>query len=596
MTTTSTTPKPTAAARTEQTDVLIVGAGPAGLTATALLARDGVRAITINKYDSTAHTPRAHITNQRAMEVFRDLGIEQEVLAHALPGEGMGTNVWATSVVGRELARMHAWGSGPDRHADYEQASPSPMCNIGQHELEPILRHRAEASGADLRFGHELIAITQDDTGVTADVLDRATGENYQITAQYAVGADGGRSLVASSLGFEFDGETGLGSAVNVWLEADLTAYREHRPGSLFFTIQPGRDFWLGAGTFVTVKPWTEFVLIVVYDPTTEKLDQSVEAMTERAHRMIGDPDVPITIKNISEWQLNHVVAQRYREGRTFLVGDAAHRHPPANGLGSNTSVQDSWNLAWKLSMVTRGLAGDALLDSYHDERQPVGRQVVDRAMDSVVSLSQVPAIFGVEAGQSEEEGNAALDRFFADTEEGRERRARLREVLEDNNYQFNAHGVELGQRYTSSAVVTDGQPMPRYTRDSQLYYHPTSWPGAYLPHVWVVRDGRQVSTLDLTGRGEFTLLTGVGGREWVVAAEKVSQALGVPIRTEVIGRGQVIDDPYGDWAAQCEIAEDGALLVRPDRHVAWRATDLGEDPTTRLETALRSVLGREQH
>lgn len=577
--------------RTENTDILVVGAGPAGLTAAALLARDGVRMIAVNKYPGCAHTPRAHITNQRAMEIFRDLGIEEQVLEFALPGDQMGHNVWATSVAGRELARMYAWGSGPHRRADYGNASPCTMVNIGQHDLEPLLRDRAAALGADLRFNTELVDIRQDEEAVEAEVIDRATGERYVIRARYAIGADGGRSLVAQTLGFPFEGESGLGSAVNVWLEADLEKYRADRPGALFFTIQPGRDFWLGAGTFITVKPWNEWVLIVVYDPAKEQLDLSEQALIARARKVIGDPDVSIKIKNVSEWQLNHVIATQYRKGRVFLAGDAAHRHPPANGLGSNTSVQDAYNLAWKLSHVVRGLAGEGLLDSYHDERQPVGRQVVDRALESVGIFSQIPSIFGVEAGQSDEEGQAALDRFFSNSDEGRDRRARLDQVLAQNEYHFNAHGVELGQRYRSTAAVPGAEPMPEYTRDPELYYQPTTWPGAYLPHVWVVRSGMRVSTLDLAGDGAFTLLTGIGGDDWARAARIVAEELGVDLRVRAIGRGREVDDAYSAWTAVREVGDHGALLIRPDRYVGWRAGELPADPTQALRGAMRQIL-----
>lgn len=180
------------------------------------------------------------------------------------------------------------------------------------------------------------------------------------------------------------EGETGLGYAVNVWFEADLTKCREHRPGTLFFSMQPGRDFWLGSGTFITVRPWDEWVLIVMYDPAVEQIDLGEDAMMERVRKNIGDDSVKIRIKNISQWQINHVLAETYRKGRVFLVGDAAHRHPPANGLGSDTSVQDPFNLVWKLAAVLRGQNSDALLDSYDAERRPVGRQVIDRAMASV--------------------------------------------------------------------------------------------------------------------------------------------------------------------------------------------------------------------
>lgn len=573
------------------TDVLVVGAGPAGLAMSALLASYGIRAMTVTKYASTANSPRAHITNQRTVEVFRDLGLEPDLLAVATPNNLMGNNVWATSFAGQEIARLQTWGSGPERRMDYELASPSPMCNAPQHVLEPVLLDGARRLGADIRFSTELVAIEQDDEHVTATVRHRDTGVEETIRATYVVAADGGRSIVAEQLGFPFTGESGLGAAANVWLEADLTAYTAHRPGTLYWMCQPGNDYWVGSGTWICVKPWSEWVMLFMYDPNEGEPDLSEAAVTARAQSLIGDPSVEVRITSVSKWQINHLVADTYRMGRVFLAGDAAHRHPPANGLGSNTSIQDSFNLAWKLAHVLQGKAGEDLLDSYDAERQPVGRRVVDRAMQSVGDMLPISNALGFAPGQDTEAGWERLRSLYAPGPDGEARRAELADAVQLQNYQFNAHGVELDQWYTSGAVRDDGTPWPAPTRDADLYHHPTTHPGARLPHAWLEHGTQQVSTLDLCGHGGFTLLTGAGGEAWAAAADKLAGELGINVVTRTIGRNCEYNDVLGRWEALREITDTGALLVRPDHHIAWRAPVVTASPTDDLRTALQHVL-----
>ncbi|MFS8105090.1 FAD-dependent monooxygenase [Lentzea alba] len=575
------------------TEVLVVGAGPAGLSAAALLAEYGVRSITVSKHPGTANSPRAHITNQRTMEVFRDLGLEERVRAVAVPNELMGDNVWATSFAGRELARLKAWGTAPLRQQDYAAASPTAMCNVPQHVLEPLILDGARERGADVRFSTELLHIWQTDDVVHAVVRDHNTGVEQTIRSRYAIGADGGRSTVAKKLGFQFDGRSGLGHAVNVWLHADLTRYTAHRPSTLYWMCQPGNDYWIGSGTFICVRPWDEWVMVFMYDPAEGRPDMSEEAVTARAAAVIGDPEVAITVKSISEWQINHLVAREFRRGRVFLAGDAAHRHPPANGLGTNTSIQDSYNLAWKLAFVLRGQAGPELLDSYDAERRPVGRQVVDRAMKSVEDMRPMSEAFGFHPGQSSEDGWRSVDDLFADTASGRRRRQALSEAIDLQNFNFNAHGVELGQRYDSSAVVPDGTMDAGSDRDPELYYQPTTRPGAHLPHVWLEHCNRRMSTLDITGRGRFTVVTGIGGQYWLDAAEKVAAEFGIELDGVLIGPGSEYLDVVGDWAQVREIDERGCLLVRPDRHIAWRSHDHGDDAVGMLRSVLAAVLHR---
>ncbi|MFC9442247.1 MULTISPECIES: FAD-dependent monooxygenase [Brevibacterium] len=576
-----------------RTDVLVVGAGPTGLTLAAILARDGVDALTITRYPTTAHSPRAHITNQRTMEVFRDLGCEDAVIAAATPNPYMRNNVWATSFAGQEIARLETWGTGSARSGDYEVASPSAMCNIPQHILEPVIAEAARDFGADIRFSTELVSAVETADGVEATVRNRDTGEESTILATYIVGADGGRSTVAEEFGFTFTGESNLGAALNVWLEADLTKYCDYRPGTLYWMAQPGNDYWVGSGTWICVKPFTEWVLLAMYDPAEGEPDTDTEALIARAHATIGDPDVEVTIKQVSKWQINHVVADAYRRGRAFLAGDAAHRHPPANGLGTNTSIQDAFNLGWKLSAVLRGEADEALLDTYDQERQPVGRRVVDRAMKSVVDMGPISKALGFAPGQSAEDGWASLESLFDDPV----RRQELTEAIELQNYQFNAHGIELGQLYESDAIVpaagAGAEPAAGPDVDVDLDHVPSTRPGAPLPHAWVDHDRQRLSTLDLVGRSGWTLITGQADDGWAEAAAAVSADLGVEVRTAQVSMGGDYNDVLRRWAAVSDVDDSGALLVRPDRIIAWNSRTRPADPEAALREALTTALGR---
>lgn len=572
---------------TVHTDVLVVGAGPAGLTAAALLARSGVKALTVTKYGSTADSPRAHITNQRAMEVFRDLGIEERVMRRALPQHLMGKQVFATAFAGREICRMMTWGTGDARRADYAAASPCEMCNAPQHVLEPILLEAARSFGADIRFDHEVVAVRQTPDLAIARVRNRVQRDEVEIHARYIVGCDGARTVVGEQGGFAFEGQAGLGNAITVWIEADLTRYAKHRSGALFFACNPGSEDLFSIWT--CVEPWTEWSTIFTRHGL-RRSDVSEESVMPRVCAAIGDPAVAIRIKKVSEWQINHVVAAHYRQGRFFLAGDAAHRHPPANGLGSNTSVQDSYNLAWKLALVVSGRADDRLLDSYDAERQPVGRQVVDRANRSVAEMVPWIDALGFRPGQTKGEALAILDRLLG--ADGEAQRQKLLAALDLMNGQFNAHGVEMGQRYASNAIVGDGTPFPPYDRDPDLYHHPTTHPGAPLPHVWLQR-GTDVSTVDLCRYDRFTLITGIGGSAWAEAAQQVGDEVGCGIEPVTVGLGQATNDVLGAWTRRREIGDDGCLLVRPDRVVAWRCPQRVPNPAGALRDVMNRILGR---
>jgi 2,4-dichlorophenol 6-monooxygenase len=576
-----------------ETDVLIVGSGPAGGSAALFLSSLGVDNVCITKYRWTANTPRAHITNQRTVEILRDAGVEGDVMEKAVPQHLMGQTSFCTSLAGEELARLHTWGTHPARLAEYTLASPSTHCDLPQTLMEPILVGHAAERGSRVRFDTEYLSHEQDDDGVTTTVRDRRTGSQYTIRSKYLIGADGGRSQIAQEIGLPSEGEMDIAGSMNIVFEADLTHLVGHRPSILYWVLQPGSNVGgIGLGLVRTVRPWNEWLIVWGYDINEPPPVVDEEAATEIARNLIGDPDVPITIKSTSVWGNNKWYATEYARGRVYCMGDACHRHPPSNGLGSNTSIQDAYNLAWKMALVLQGKAAPSLLDTYNEERAPIGRQIVLRANKSIEEFGPIFDALGLLDTSDPEVMKAHMEARKEDTPEAAEQRRKLREAIELKNYEFNAHGVEMNHRYRSAAVVPDGTPEPEFTRDAELYYHPTTWPGARLPHVWLEHKGVRVSNHDLAGKGRFALFTGIGGDPWVDAAQDVTARTGVEIAAYVIGPGRDVLDTYDDWARAREVEEDGAILVRPDGHVAWRSNALDDDPTAALGAAMEQLLG----
>ncbi|TQL44949.1 2,4-dichlorophenol 6-monooxygenase [Homoserinimonas aerilata] len=577
-----------------ETDVLIVGSGPAGASSALALSTLGISNMMITKYRWTANTPRAHITNQRAMEFFRDMGIEEQVLADATPHELIGDTVFCTSIAGEEIGRILTWGTHPARHADYQLASPTLNCDIPQNYLEPILVKNATMRGTQTRFSSEYISHTQDADGVTTQVLDRVTGVEYTVRSKYLIGADGARSLVADEIGLPFEGQMDIAGSMNITFKADIEEQVGHRPSVLYWVVQPGSNVGgIGAGLVRMVRPWNEWLIVWGYDINQPAPVVDTAAATQIVRNLLGMPELEVEITGTSLWGNNEYFATHLQKGRVFCAGDAIHRHPPSNGLGSNTSVQDSYNLAWKLAAVIRGQAGAELLETYSVERAPVARQIVTRANQSGREFGQLFEALGITTAKDEAEMIARIEERKDNTPAGAAKRAAIEAAMKIKNYEFNAHGVEMGQFYESSAVVSDGSTRPEPTRDPELYYQPSTVPGSPLPHVWVGSSQKKYSTLDLAPSTQFTIFTGLTGQAWADAAVDVAAKLGVTLKAVIIGPGLDTSDLYFDWARAREIDEDGVILVRPDKIIAWRSQSMVDDPAEALLGALASVLSR---
>lgn len=575
------------------TDVLVVGTGPTGSTAALALATYGIRVHAVSRWNWLANTPRAHITNQRTVEVLRDLGVEDEATKYATPWELMGDTLFATSLAGPEIARLRTWGTGEKRLGDYLQGSPCPLLDIPQPYMEPVLLKNAAERGATFAFNTEYLRHDQDDTGVTAYLRDRLSGREYTIRARYLIGADGARSQIVDELGLRLDGHLARAGTAYVLFHADLARYVEHRPSILHWIMTPGTSFGeIGMGLLRAIRPWHTWIAGWGYNLADGDPDFTDDTVKAKIRILVGDPDLDIDIEATSTWYVNQACATTYSSGRVFCGGDAVHRHPPSSGLGSNTSIQDAFNLAWKLAYVINGHADESLLDSYSLERVPVGQQVVARANQSRVDYAPLNACFATTG--TADPVDAGLAKINDRSPQGVQVREALQAALELKNFEFNAQGVELNQRYVSPAVIPDPEAgQEEWRRDPQLYLQATTRPGAKIPHTWLVDEqGHRVSTLDVTGKGQFSLVTGLAGGAWKRAADKLDLPF---LRTVVIGDADA-RDPYHSWPNIRETHEAGALLVRPDGYIAWRHADAvwnDEDAIRHLEAALTSVLGR---
>jgi len=579
------------------TDVLIIGTGPAGSASAALLSTYGVDNMVINRYRWLSNTPRAHITNQRTMEVLRDLGreVEDEGYLFAAEQDLMGENVFCTSLAGEEIGRMKSWGKHPLSRAEHQLSSPTFMNDLPQTFMEPLLFKTACSRGTQARMSTEYLSHVQDADGVTTTCLDRMTGKEFSVHSKYLIGADGGNSKVAEHASLPFAGKMGVGGSMNILFKADLSKYVVHRPSVLYWVVQPGADVGgIGMGLVRMVRPWNEWLIVWGYDINQPAPEVDTAFATKVAHELIGDPHIDVEIEQVSTWTVNNMYATQMSNGRVFCMGDATHRHPPSNGLGSNTSIQDAFNLAWKLAHVIKGKASPKLLASYSQERAPVAKQIVTRANKSIDEFGPIFESLGLLDSIDPVKMQQNMDARCNDTPEAEKQRKKIRESIGFKVYEFDAHGVEMNQRYRSEAIVSDGQPEPPFEKDAELHYQPTTWPGARLPHAWLFDGhGGKVSTLDLAGHGRFALLTGIGGQGWIEAASMIGRELGIDIAAYSIGPRQHWQDFTGDWARSREVRDSGIVLVRPDQHVCWRRETIAGDPVAELRRVFKTILDR---
>lgn len=592
---------------TINTPVLIIGGGAAGLSASINLSKLGVDHLLVSSLPYTSKLPKAHVLNQRTMEIFTEMGFAPQVYEQSTPADNMKATGWYAGLAGdhprtgERLGHLEVWGGGYT-DPDYIAASPCRTCNLPQLRLEPIMLEHARKQHSDhdgVRFNHEVTDISQDDSGVTATVLNKDTDETYTVEAQYAIAADRGRTI-CPTLGIGYTGETDMMMMVSVHFSADLSEYAIDDDVLIRWLVNPEYGGSWSSGVLVAMGPdewgpaseeWIVHLDYASHDPAALQDDLVID----RLATILGVGVDDLTIHKVSPWIMEGVVAEKFRVGNVFIAGDAAHRHPPTGGLGLNSAVHDTYNLSWKLAMVLQGKAGDDLLDSYETERQPVDQANVDTAVASAMNHFTIDQALNLSPEKSAEENWAELDPIFDDNHpEAPEKRHALNKAVASQTMEFRHHNIEFGYTYDSKAMVPDGT---EYTPlEHTRIYEPSTRPGHPLPHAYVERSNERIALSSLVSTGKFLVLAPDEGQAWVDAANDLAEEHDLPIVAATIGS---IETDYVDvrysWLKYREIENDGVLVVRPDRYVAYRSMHGVANPKATLADVFQTVLARQE-
>lgn len=572
------------------TDVLIIGAGPAGLISALCLDQHQVKSIIVERRPDLPAHPKAHELSGRSIEILHGLGFRYDELAAEASPHSDASRVLFCDTIAEEFGCIDLnTGPGAGAYAR-ELAAPFPYLNISQVELEKLmLQHAAAAAHTQLRWNHQWESFEQNQNGIVSRLTRRDTGETLTIASRYVICADGAGSRSRRALGIEMAGPERLRDMVNAYLEADFSGVVT-TPGKLYFLFNPA----VAGSVFVAHHLKRRWVFNTSVLPGQEVADFTPEVMTRLIHTALGRDDVAFTIKSMSSWRMTAQVAERFSCGRAFLVGDAAHRFPPTGGLGMNSGIGDAHNLGWKLAAVLQGRAPESLLATYEVERRPIARINCDESRQNYERLADIVAAFGLDVKSAERlverlntgpmsslpsagqdwirrqmnrYGARVLAKYHAEPAV----RERVIQAIAQQRSHFDRIGLELGYTYERGALLEDATP-PVVAEDMVSKYTPTTRPGARFPHFWLDGNQRRWSSHTLLDPRRSTLILGarltVPDAEQTLMAE-VTARLRVQLR--FLAAPELPPACLGLVHTRCEIEPDGALMVRPDGHVGWR-------------------------
>jgi 2-polyprenyl-6-methoxyphenol hydroxylase-like FAD-dependent oxidoreductase len=538
-------------------EVAIIGAGPTGLACALLLARLGVRSTVIERNSGTSTHPRGHVVNARSLEIFRSLGLEDAIRAESLPAQRNQGVAFLRRLTEPAIAVLRTQGV-PERDAAQRAASPCLRASCPQDRLEPILREAADRQPLiDLRFGTEVTGITQDNESVT--LSGHGPDGRFSLTASYLVGADGTRSLVREQAGIGMHGRGRIGRQIGIYFEADLWALVETRPYLLWWIYNAAT-----CGVLIALDGRTRWTYNFAFDPERETADAFTPARcAEILRHVIGREDIPLAIRSILPWRMQALLAEQMGKGRIFVAGDAAHPLPPTGGQGMNTGIGDVHNLAWKLALVLRGAAPQALLETYGAERRPIAHFNIEQSVRNAMKMAELGL-----SGMATAESSFALSLDGPDQQAASER---LRQAVPHLSEHFDYLGQTFGQGYASGAFVSDGLAVEPPAVGT---YVPCARPGYRAPHIWLHRGEERVSTIDLIGFGAFTVFATPEASAWRQGFEEALARRGLTGRGWLVGDGGDLVDPEGEFRRLYGLPDRGAVLVRPDGYVAFRSSE----------------------
>jgi 2-polyprenyl-6-methoxyphenol hydroxylase-like FAD-dependent oxidoreductase len=522
---------------TQETEVLIIGAGPVGLALAIELGTRGVRCMVIEQNDRVGKNPRAKTTNVRTREHLRRWGIAETLRkASKLPADYPSDIIFATRLNGPQLTKIeNALNCEPAKNDLYSESAQW----IPQYVLEEVLRqHAVSLPGVEIRFDTSYVGAQQDEDGVTT-VVRLADGSEVSIRSAYLVGADGSRSKVRETIGATMQGQRGLAQNYNVQFRApELHKLHPHGRAIQYWIINGDSPSLIGPMEGLDL--W--YFIATRIDGSPEDIDP--KALIRRATNL----DFEMDILGTSPWVAHSLIADRYSEGRVFLAGDACHLHPPFGGYGMNMGIADGVDLGWKLAGILRGWAGPGLLQSYEKERRPVHQWVIEEAFANYSALGNHLSLPGLETEGpvGDATRREAGDVIFA---------AKLRE--------FKTLGVVLGYRYKDSPVIVDDgtEPPPL----NAMVYRPSAYPGCVAPHLWL-EDGS--SLYDHFGPGYTLLATDGREADELRGVESAAAASGIPLKV-IAPKDSRLGRRYMAHLA----------IIRPDQHVAWRGNQLPDNP-----------------